>query len=123
MQNRRLRNRKSKRAMNLKNNLFRTTLALGALALQPLSLNAQQVKPPATVQRKFQPEDLFRIRQVGDTAWSGDGRYAAIEFTRPGREIAETVPSTEIELLDVNARTLRPLSSNAPAYIGFFNAV
>ena len=71
----------------------------------------------------MQPKDLFRIREVGATAWSPDGRYVAIEFTRPGRTLDGSVPTNEIALLDVKVRTLHTLSSNATTYLGFFNAV
>lgn len=84
----------------------------------PLNATAQ----PAPARRVFKPEDLFRVRQVGATCWSSDGRYAAIEFTRPGRELGESVPTSEIALLDVNTRKLRTLSSNATNYLGFFEA-
>jgi dipeptidyl aminopeptidase/acylaminoacyl peptidase len=100
------------------NSAMRTISLLIALSLMPvlsLDTSAQQ-------QRLFQPEDLFRIRQVGATRWSPDGRYVSIEFTRPGRSLG-TVPTSEIQLLDVKTRTLRALSSNAPEYLGFFNAV
>jgi dipeptidyl aminopeptidase/acylaminoacyl peptidase len=100
-------------------NLLRTLLALPAVAVVSLSLAAQQV--PA--RRTLQPADLFRVRQVGATAWSPDGRFVAIEFTRPGRTLDRTVPTSEIKVLDVKARTLRTLSSSVPTYLGFFNAV
>jgi len=71
----------------------------------------------------LKPDDLFRVRQVGATAWSADGRYATIELGRPGRSLDTTLPSSEIVLLDVKTRTLRALSSNASGYLGFFNAL
>lgn len=73
-------------------------------------------------QRLFQPEDMFRIWQVGAVAWSPDGHYAALEIVRPGRSLDRTVPTGEIHLLDARTHTLRTLSSNADAYLGFFNA-
>src|SRR6266436_4743853 len=106
-------------AMKRTISLLRTALAFSAVAAMPLSLAAQQT--PA--QRALQPEDLFRVRQVGATAWSSDGLYAAIELTRPGRALDGRVPTNEIALLDVKARTLHTLSSNATTYLGFFNAV
>jgi dipeptidyl aminopeptidase/acylaminoacyl peptidase len=85
-----------------------------------LSLTASAQQTPA--QRLFQPDDLFRLRQVGQSRWSPDGRYASIEFTRPGRAL-NTVPTAEIQILDVKTHSLRPLTSNAPEYLGFFNVV
>src|SRR5262245_21564788 len=90
---------------------------LMAVLMLSLPGNAQQAK------RLFQPEDLFRVWQVGAIAWSPDGRYAAIEILRPSRTLDRTVPTGEIRLLDARTRTLRTLSSNAGAYLGFFNAV
>jgi dienelactone hydrolase len=99
--------------------LLRTAIALSALAVAPLNLAAQQV----LAQRKFQPEDLFSVRQVGAVAWSAAGLYATIELSRPARTLDSNVPTNEIALLDVNAGTLRTVSSNAPRYVGFFNAI
>jgi len=99
---------------------MKRTINLLCGALATASLIAAQRAP---AQRMLRPEDLFRVREVGATAWSPDGRYAAIEFTRPGATLDSTVPTNEIALLDVKARTLRTLSSNAPAYWGFFNAL
>jgi dipeptidyl aminopeptidase/acylaminoacyl peptidase len=99
--------------------LLRALFALSAVATPSQHLAAQQ----SSVQRALQPKDLFRIREVGATAWSPDGRYVAIELTRPGRTLDGSVPTNEIALLDVKARTLRTLSSNATTYVGFFNAV
>ncbi|HYE73447.1 MAG TPA: hypothetical protein VEF04_08950, partial [Blastocatellia bacterium] len=81
--------------------------------------NAQDTQ----AQRLFQPEDLFRIWQVGTVAWSPNGRYAAIEIVRPGRTLDRTVPTGELRLLDVRTQKLSTLSSNASAYLGFFNPV
>jgi dipeptidyl aminopeptidase/acylaminoacyl peptidase len=102
--------------MKLTISLFRTAIILSALAGSALNLSAQQVLP----QRKFQPEDLFRVRRVGAVAWSADGLRAAIELTRPDRSLGSEV-SNEMGLLDVKSQTLRTLSSNAPRYVGFFN--
>lgn len=99
--------------------LFRMALALPALAV----LLPHLATPQGLNQRTFRPEDLFRIRQVGGTAWSPDESYVAIEFTRPGTTLDSSIPTNEIALLDVKARTLRMLTSNAAAYVGFFNAV
>jgi dipeptidyl aminopeptidase/acylaminoacyl peptidase len=95
--------------------LLRTAITLAVLVVAPLNLASQQV--PA--QRKFQPEDLFRIRSVDDVAWSADGLYAAVELHRPSRTLGTAV-SSEIALLDVKSRALRTLSSNADTYMGFF---
>lgn len=84
-----------------------------------LSLAARAQSAP----RLFQPEDLFRVWQVGNVAWSPDGRYAAIEIVRPGRTLDRTAATSEIRLLNVRARTLRALSSKAGANLSFFNAV
>ena len=97
--------------------LLRTAVSLSALAAAALNLAAQQVLP----HRKFQPEDLFRVRQVRQVKWSANGLHAAIELTRPERTLGSEV-SNEIALLDVRGRALRALSSNSAMYIGFFNA-
>jgi dipeptidyl aminopeptidase/acylaminoacyl peptidase len=96
--------------------LLRTAITFSFLAAATVNLAAQQVLP----KRKFQPEDLFRVRQVGAIAWSADGLYAAIELTRPDRALGSEV-SSEMGLLDVKSHVLRTLSSNAPRYVGFFN--
>lgn len=88
-----------------------------AIALLSIDLSAGQAAPP----RVFRPEDLFRVQRVGAVAWSPDGRHAAIEFTRPGQWLS-TIPNNDIALLDVRAGVIRPLSSPAPSYLGFFNA-
>ncbi|HET6980210.1 MAG TPA: prolyl oligopeptidase family serine peptidase [Pyrinomonadaceae bacterium] len=72
--------------------------------------------------RTLRPEDLFRLRRVGTTAWAPDGRFVTIEFSRPSRWL-DGVPANDLFLLEVKTRTLRPLSSRSAAYIGFFNAV
>jgi dipeptidyl aminopeptidase/acylaminoacyl peptidase len=97
--------------------LKRIVAVLTLLLLLLLSSNAQPV------QRTFKPEDLFRIRQVGVTRWSPDGLLATVELSRPGRGLESVVPSNELALLDVKTGTLRTLTSNDPAYLGFFNAV
>lgn len=102
--------------MKLTISLFRAVIILSALAGSALNLAAQQVLP----QRKFQPEDLFRVRRVGAVAWSADGLRAAIELTRPDRSLGSQV-SNDMGLLDVKSPTLRTLSSNAPRYVGFFS--
>jgi hypothetical protein len=58
-------------------NLLRTLLFIPAIAVASPNLTAQQ--EPAL--RMLQPADLFRVRQVGATVWSPDGRFVAIEFT------------------------------------------
>lgn len=105
--------------MKHKNTLLRTAIALSALAAASLDLAAQQV----LVQRRFQPEDLFRVRQVGAIAWSADGLFATVELTRPGRTLDSVVPTNEIALLDEKAGTLRTVTSDAPRYVGFFDAI
>ena len=77
----------------------------------------------ATAQtRTLQPDDMFQLRRVGATAWSPDGRYAAIEFSKPSRWL-DGVPSNDLSLLDVTNRSLRPLNSKSATYIGFFNPI
>jgi dipeptidyl aminopeptidase/acylaminoacyl peptidase len=97
----------------------RVALALAVVFAASLHLAAQQTR----AQRTIQPEDLFRVRQVGAIAWSPDGLYAAIELSRSGRSLDTSVPANEIALLDVKARMLRTLSPNAATDIGYFNAV
>jgi dipeptidyl aminopeptidase/acylaminoacyl peptidase len=72
--------------------------------------------------RRFLAEDMFRVQRVGAVAWSADGRYAAIELTRPGPWL-NTVPNTNLSLLDVRQRTLRRLNPTSASYLGFFNAM
>jgi len=48
-----------------------------------LKSNPQQTRG----QRLFQPEDLFRIWRIGETKWSPDGGFSAIEVLRPGRTL------------------------------------
>jgi len=107
-----------KSAMTRAINLLRTLLFILAIAVVSPNLTAQQ--EPAL--RMLQPADLFRVRQVGATVWSPDGRFVAMEFTRPGRTLDRTVPTSEIKVLDAKARTLLTLSPNLPRYLGFFNA-
>jgi dipeptidyl aminopeptidase/acylaminoacyl peptidase len=82
--------------------------------------NAQQKR---VGQRLFQPEDLFRIWQIGASKWSPDGRRSAIEVLRPGRTLDRSVPTGEIRVLDAEVRSLHTISSPSPAYIGFFNPI
>ncbi|CAA9405110.1 MAG: tolB protein precursor, periplasmic protein involved in the tonb-independent uptake of group A colicins [uncultured Pyrinomonadaceae bacterium] len=82
--------------------------------------NAQQKR---VGQRLFQPEDLFRVWQIGASKWSPDGRRSAIEVLRPGRTIDRSVPTGEIRVLDAETRSLRIISSPSSAYIGFFNPI
>lgn len=74
-----------------------------------------------TPARPLAPDDLFRIRRVGATAWSPDGLFATIEFSKESRWL-DGVP-TNISLLDVKTPSLRALSPKSSAYVGFFNAV
>ena len=88
------------------------------VALLSIDLAASQATPT----RAFRPEDMFRVQRVGAIAWAPDGRYATIEFTRPGQWL-DTIPNNDLALLDVRGRIIRPLSSPARVYLGFFNAV
>lgn len=72
--------------------------------------------------RPFAPDDLFRIRRVGATAWSPNGLFATIEFSKESRWL-DGVPTNDLSLLDVKTRSLRPLSPKGSAYLGYFNAV
>lgn len=72
--------------------------------------------------RTLRPDDLFQMRRIGATAWSPDGQYATIEFSKPSRWL-DSVPANDLSLLDVKTRSLRLLSPRSSAYIGFFNAV
>jgi dienelactone hydrolase len=94
-------------------------MTLIVLASTSFEVAAQQTRAPRT----FQPEDLFRVQRIGASAWSPHGLYVAIEISRPGHTLDQTVPSGEIRLLDVRTRRLRVLTSNSAAYLGFFNAV
>lgn len=102
--------------MKLTINLLCAAITLSVLASAPLNLVAQQM----LAQRKFQPEDLFRVRHISAIAWSPDGVHAAIQLTKPDRALGSVV-SNEIALLDVKSRALRTLSSNVSKYFGFFN--
>src|SRR6185436_4655220 len=90
-------------------------VALGCLAVDATGQTARTSRPLA-------PDELFRVRRVGATAWSPNGLFATIEFSKQSRWL-EGVPTNDISLLDVKTRSLRALSSNASAYVGFFNAV
>ena len=106
--------------MILVNRLFRSLpMTLLVLAAVSLETSAQQTSPG----RYFRPDDLFRVQTISSTTWSPDGRYVAIEISNPARTLDRTIPSAEIRLLDVHTQSLRPLSSNSSAYLGFFNAV
>lgn len=89
-----------------------------AAALLSIDLAAGQTSTP----RAFRPEDLFRVQRVGAIAWSPDGQYATIEFTKPGQWL-DTVPNNDIALLDVRTHAIRPLSSRSAPYLGFFDAL
>jgi dipeptidyl aminopeptidase/acylaminoacyl peptidase len=86
-----------------------------------LSFNGTAQQTPR--QRLFQPEDLFRVWQIGATRWSPDGRFSVIEVLRPGRTLDRSLPTGEIRILDAGTRTLRTISSPSPVYIGFFNPI
>jgi dipeptidyl aminopeptidase/acylaminoacyl peptidase len=84
---------------------------------------AAQTQTPVPA-RRFQPDDLLRLQRVGAVAWSPDGRFATIEVSKTGlRQWLDAVPTNDIMLLDADERVLRPISSSADAYVGFFNAV
>lgn len=72
--------------------------------------------------RNLRPDDLFQIRRIGATAWSPDGKYATVEISRPSRWL-DSVPNNDLSLVDVKARSLRPLGPRSGAYVGFFNAI
>lgn len=89
-------------------------------ALVFLAVNA--TGQTATTARPFAPEDLFRLRSVGAVAWSPNGFFATIEFSKDSRWL-DGVPTNDISVLDVKTRSLRALTPKASAYLGFFNAV
>jgi dipeptidyl aminopeptidase/acylaminoacyl peptidase len=89
-----------------------------AAALLVIDLAASQT-PTA---RTFRPADLFRVTRVGAIAWSPGAQYATIELTRPA-PLLDTIPNNDLALLDLKARTLRPLSPSSASYLGFFNAL
>jgi dipeptidyl aminopeptidase/acylaminoacyl peptidase len=72
--------------------------------------------------RRFRPEDMFNVRRVGAVTWAPDGRHVAIELSKPARWL-DSVPTSDISVLDVTARTLRRLSPASDLYVGFFNTV
>ncbi|MFN0106403.1 MAG: hypothetical protein ACKV2U_30470 [Bryobacteraceae bacterium] len=72
--------------------------------------------------RKFDPVDLFQIREAGTVVWTPDGLYAAVELSRPRRSLDPTVPANEIAALDLASRKLVPITSAAREYVGFFGA-
>ena len=90
------------------------------VALVSLTVNA--TGQTATTARPFAPEDLFRLRGVGAVAWSPNGFFATIEFSKDSRWL-DGVPTNDLSILDVKTRSLRPLTSKSSAYLGFFNAV
>ncbi len=101
------------------NFLLRRAMAYSAMTGSLLHFFA----PSAQAERRFQPEDLFRIRQVGAVAWSANGLYATVELTKAGRTLDSVVPANDLALLDVKTHALSTLSSEADSYLGFFNAV
>jgi dipeptidyl aminopeptidase/acylaminoacyl peptidase len=98
----------------MKSSIRMTPAILIVLMLSSFDLAAQGT-------RLFRPDDMFQLRRIGATAWSADGRYATIEFSKPSRWL-EGVPSNDISLLDIRTRSLRQLSPRSIAYLGFFNA-
>src|ERR1700733_14696098 len=73
--------------------------------------------------RRFEPEDLFRIHQVGDVAWSNDGLYAAIEMRAADRTLDTSVPTGDLHLVDVKTHRLRKLTAKDESTLGFFDPV
>ena len=101
--------------MNLRALFVGSVIALLILAVVAQNLASQQ----APTQRKFTPEDLFRIRQIGEIAWTPDGQHAIIELTKPNHTLGSGI-SNEIALLDVQSRTLRSLTANTTS-LGLFH--
>jgi dipeptidyl aminopeptidase/acylaminoacyl peptidase len=87
-----------------------------------LWLAAEVTGQTAASARPFAPEDLFRLRRVGVTAWAPNGLFATIEFSKDSRWL-DSVPTNDLSLLDVKTRSLRVLSPKSSGLIGFFNAV
>lgn len=100
---------------------LRTSLAHTIVLALLLSASVKVTAQAAL--RVLQPDDLFRVRHIGATAWSPDGLYAAIQITRPGQTLDTEIPSAELAILDVKKRTLRTITPDAPTYLGFFNAI
>ena len=82
------------------------------VALLSIDLAASQATPT----RAFRPEDMFRVQRVGAIAWAPDGRYATIEFTRPGQWL-DTIPNNDLALLDVRGRSHPPAQFAGPGVL------
>jgi hypothetical protein len=93
-----------------------------AILITILWLATEVTGQTATSARPFAPEDLFRLRRVGVTAWAPNGLFATIEFSKDSRWL-DSVPTNDLSLLDVKTRSLRVLSPKSSGLIGFFNAV
>src|SRR5262245_4322935 len=72
--------------------------------------------------RVMRPDDLFRVERVASIAWSADGSRAAVEITRPGRWLGPSPPTGSIGVIDVASATLKRVSLDRAAFVGFFGA-
>jgi dipeptidyl aminopeptidase/acylaminoacyl peptidase len=93
-----------------------------AALLLTIAVSIDLAAAQSAKKRSFRPDDMFRIRRLGVVAWSPDAKYAAVEITKTGRWL-DSVPASDLVLVDVRARTLRPISPPSAAYVGFFNAL
>ena len=72
--------------------------------------------------RVMRPDDLFRVERVAAIAWSPDGARAAVQITRPERWLGASPPAGSMSVVDVAAATLRRVSVEGAAFVGFFGA-
>ncbi len=84
-----------------------------------LSIAAQS----ASKERRFQPEDLFRIRQLGACSWSSDGAHVVFELTDASRTLDSALPTSELVLLNTRSHALHTLAAIKQPYVGFFHPI
>jgi dipeptidyl aminopeptidase/acylaminoacyl peptidase len=75
-----------------------------------------------TASRLLEPEDLFRVEEVGDVVWA-DGNMAAIVMVRPSRFLDATERRSDIWILNADTKTMSRLTDGAGSDVGFWNPV
>src|SRR5712691_8220466 len=76
-----------------------------------------------TASRLLEPEDLFRVEEVGDVVWAADGNMAAIVMVRPSRFLDATERRSDIWILSADTKTMSRLTEGAGSDVGFWNPV
>ena len=75
----------------------------------------------ASAPRRLEPQDLFRVEEVGAVAWAGDGSRAAIEMVRPSTFLDAPERRSDIWMVDAQAKTIRRLTDGARSGMGFWS--